>query len=537
VKTLDRLCQFSSIITSTADSQQLYRRVVESVCDAFALDFSTLMLLSPSKERLTIYDTVGFSPSMIGTFFLMQGQGLSTHVVNTKRPEVVADFEQERRFEVPPVVRQFGIRSAICVPMMIDNEPFGVLIGHSLALRKFSKQEQVLFQNMGNLAALAIRNCLNMERIKQAKEFTESVLNSMTEAIAIIQVPEMLVVDANQTFIDSYGGSRAEVVGKLCHVLTHGSDRVCAPPQCGCPVGETMRYGRVCQCEHKHVSADGGTTYYEIITSPIREATGAVSQVVHVQRDITERRLLERQLLQAQKMESVGRLAAGISHDFNNILTAIIGYSQLLLTSLPEDSDEHRYAKVIRDSGQRGSALVKQILTFSRQQSLEVMPVDINRCIQQLSRMLQRIIGDDVLHVLSLREGIPPVLGDGGQIEQVITNLAVNARDAMAKGGVVVIETSHAHLAADTAGRYGIAPGDYIVICVTDTGTGIPKDLIGKIFDPFFTTKEQGRGTGLGLSTAYGIVKQHGGYIDVCSEPESGSTFRVYLPVYAVRER
>jgi len=534
VNPLERLYQFSSIITSTSDPVQLYRRIVESAREALGLDFSTLMLLSEDREQLIIHDTVGFPESMIGTFMLLEGQGLSTHVVKTRQAETVLDFEQERRFDIPPVVRQLHIRSALCVPMMIENEPFGVLIGHSLTMRDFSDQEQVVFQNMGNLAAVAIRNCLNMERLRKAKEFNETILNSMSDAIAIIQVPQMVVVEANQPFISQYGeGRREAVVGKLCHVVTHGSDRRCAAPNCACPAAETVSQQRTVLCEHKHLLGNGGTSYCEVVTTPIADESGRVTQVVHVQRDITERRRLERQLLQAQKMESVGRLAAGIAHDFNNILTAIIGYSQLLMASLPETAAEHEYSKVILDSGQRAASLVRQILAFSRQQTLDMRPVDINDSIHNLAKMLQRVIGEDVQLVLHTAAELPQVLADSGQIEQVITNLAVNARDAMPAGGMLVIETSLATIDAAQGGASDIPAGSYVAICVSDTGSGIPKEIIAKVFDPFFTTKELGKGTGLGLSTVYGIVKQHGGHLRVYSEEGEGATFRVFLPVSA----
>lgn len=530
-KELERLYQFSSIITSTADPNQLYRRVVESARDALGLDFSTLMLLSDDKEKLTIYDAVGFPQSMIGTFSLVQGQGLSTHVVRSRQPEVVIDFASENRFDVPPVVREKGISSAICVPMMIENEPFGVLIGHTLALRVFESDEQILFQNMGNLAAVAIRNCLNMQMVRKAKEFNETVLNSLTDAIAIIEVPQMRIIDANQTFINRYGGSRAAVIGQICHVLTHSNEQPCGPPHCECPLAETVSQRRTSLCEHKHIGVDGNSVYFEIITSPIFDESGDVVQVVHVHRDVSERRRLEAQLLQAQKMESVGRLAGGIAHDFNNILTAILGYSQLLMDPDNDPRQTQEFATVIHESGKRAADLVRQILAFSRKQTLEMIPVDVNAIILNLAKMMQRVIGEDVHLVLNMGSTVPEVLADVGQIEQVITNLAVNARDAMPDGGKMIIETSLTHVDDEDAGLCDISPGEYVVICVSDNGIGIPNEIVSKIFDPFFTTKDVGRGTGLGLSTCYGIVKQHGGHLGVDSEPGEGTTFRIYLPV------
>jgi len=246
--------------------------------------------------------------------------------------------------------------------------------------------------------------------------------------------------------------------------------------------------------------------------------------------DISEKKRLKETLRQTQKLESIGMLAGGIAHDFNNILSAILGYSELALMSLPKNSPVRDYLKVIIEAEGRAAALTSQILAFSRKQTLEMKPVNMNILLENLSKMLQRIIGEDIQFLLRTDECVPIVLADAGQIEQVITNLAVNARDAMPDGGSLIVENSVKYVDEACIEQRGIKPGKYIVTCVSDTGVGMEKGTMEKIFEPFFTTKALGKGTGLGLATVYGIIKQHNGHISVYSEPDEGTTFRIYLP-------
>jgi len=245
-----------------------------------------------------------------------------------------------------------------------------------------------------------------------------------------------------------------------------------------------------------------------------------------------EKRALEAQFLQAQKMESVGRLAGGIAHDFNNILSAILGYSELALTKLPGDSRIRNYLQIILDSGDKAANLTRQLLAFSRKQVLEMKVVNLNNLIDNMGKMLARLIGEDIELELRTEQTTRNVLADPSQIEQVVMNLAVNARDAMPSGGRLVLESSDVELDDDYARAHkGSKPGSYVALSVTDSGTGMDEDTLGKVFEPFYTTKSEGKGTGLGLATVYGIVKQHNGYIWVYSEVGRGTVFKIYLPV------
>jgi two-component system cell cycle sensor histidine kinase/response regulator CckA len=258
---------------------------------------------------------------------------------------------------------------------------------------------------------------------------------------------------------------------------------------------------------------------------------GGVKCVLSVNDDTTDQKRLEEQLLQAQKMEAVGTLAGGIAHDFNNLLTAIIGYSQLLKSEYPEGNRQRYRIEEIEKAGTRAATLTSQLLAFSRRQVLQPRILNLNSVIHGIKSMLSRLIGEDITFTASLDPDLGNVKADPSQIEQVIMNLVLNSRDAMPRGGKLIIETANIEL-DETYSRIHpeAGPGPYVLMAVSDSGAGMDKQTQARVFEPFFTTKEQGRGTGLGLSTVYGIVKQSGGSIFLYSEPGQGTVFKMYLP-------
>jgi len=263
---------------------------------------------------------------------------------------------------------------------------------------------------------------------------------------------------------------------------------------------------------------------------PMIGRDGRPEAVMGVARDVTGRRLLERQFLQAQKMEAIGQLAGGIAHDFNNVLTAILGYSELVLDAVRGDAQLRADVEEIYKAGQRAGRLTRQLLAFSRKQLLAPQVLDLNDVLKELNKMLARVIGEDVHLAIVETPSLDRVKVDPGQIEQVILNLAVNARDAMPRGGTLRIATDHVDVTPAAARRHpGMTPGRYVTVTVRDSGCGMSREILAHVFEPFFTTKPVGKGTGLGLATVYGIVKQSGGYVAIDSEPGHGTTVTIYL--------
>jgi len=258
---------------------------------------------------------------------------------------------------------------------------------------------------------------------------------------------------------------------------------------------------------------------------------GQVAFFSTIARDLSEQKSLEAQLRQAQKMEAIGQLAGGVAHDFNNILGVVTGYADILLQRLPQGDPLRRHTQEIAKAAQRAAGLTHQLLAFSRKQALAPRPLDLNAVVAGMDGMLRRLMGEDVDLATVLAPDVPLVMADPGQVEQVLLNLAGNARDAMPEGGRLTIETTEVHLGeAYARSHVDVRPGPYTMLAVSDTGQGMDEATRSRIFEPFFTTKELGKGTGLGLSTVYGIVKQSGGHVSVYSEPGGGTTFKVYLP-------
>jgi len=282
------------------------------------------------------------------------------------------------------------------------------------------------------------------------------------------------------------------------------------------------------ECEFRR--KDGSHMWIATNVRAIRE-NGRVIRYEGTQEDISERKLLEGQLQQAQKMEAVGLLAGGVAHDFNNALGVITGYSDLLQMHLPEGDPLRRYPEEIAKAANRAATLTRQLLAFSRKQVIQPVILNLNSIVSDMEKMLRRLIGEDIQITIAQGANLAQVKADPGQVEQILMNLAVNARDAMPHGGSLLIRTANANLDETYARQYAyVQPGPYVTLRFSDTGHGMDKATQARIFEPFFTTKEAGKGTGLGLSTIYGIVKQNAGYIQVYSEVGKGTTFTIYLP-------
>lgn len=361
------------------------------------------------------------------------------------------------------------------------------------------------------------------ERFRFLYQQFNALLDANPDVLMLVS-PEMKILWANNGAAVAAGLGKEELIGLTCYTVYHGQSSNCYD----CPVKKAFWSGNIESCIL--TSADG--TVRDIRSIPIKDAEGAVVSVIDVARDITEHRKLEEQLRQSQKMEAIGQLAGGVAHDFNNILSTIIGYCSLAQMKLPDDHAVRYDLEQILQSADRATNLTKSLLAFSRKQPLKMALIELNEVIGRFEKFLQRLLREDIELKIHFAGVDLPVIADCGQIEQILMNLVSNARDAISSKGRLVIETGLVVLDENFERTHGYGrQGEFSVIAVSDTGIGMDSKTREKIFEPFFTTKELGKGTGLGLATVYGIVKSHGGFINVYSEEGKGSTFRIYLPL------
>jgi two-component system, cell cycle sensor histidine kinase and response regulator CckA len=378
----------------------------------------------------------------------------------------------------------------------------------------------------GILITAAIRDITERKRREYEMSRLVAVVESSHDAIIGLS-PEGIVISWNHGAERIYGYPAAEAVGQSI-VFTSPADRRLESLTLlqGVRRGETVE-----PFETIRVKKDGTHVHMSLTFSPIENSDGQVVGVSSIARDVTESKNLEAMLRQAQKMEAVGQLAGGVAHDFNNLLGVILGYTGLLLDQENLDGSQRKSIQEIQKAGDRAALLTRQLLAFSRKQVLQTKVLDLNTVVAGAEKLLQRLIGEDIELLVVLNPALGRIEADAGQLEQIVMNLAVNARDAMQPGGKLTIETSNVEIDEEFAIQHpSTRAGPHVMLSVTDNGCGMDVKTKAHIFEPFFTTKEFGKGTGLGLSTVYGIVKQSGGSVWVYSEVGIGSTFKIYLP-------
>ncbi len=365
------------------------------------------------------------------------------------------------------------------------------------------------------------------KRLEVELSMLSHALRNVSESLSVFDLSGNIIF-VNDSFIKTYGYPKEELIGQSINKF-HPSQN---PRQIFKPIIEKTLKGSW-EGEITAVRKNREKFSIYIRTSPVLGDDGAPIVIVGVARDITEKKLLEDQLRQSQKMEAIGQLAGGIAHDFNNLLTVIEGYTELLFSNISENDASYSFVRQIKKAADRATSLTSQLLAFSRRQILQPKTIDVNMLVSEMSVMLKRLIGEDIELTTMLSPDIGAIKADRGQMEQVLMNLAVNARDAMPDGGLLTIETKTVSLEAALYERHhsGIRKGNYVMLAISDNGIGMDNETKERVFEPFFTTKEKSKGTGLGLATVYGIVKQSGGHLWVYSEPGQGTTFKIYLPM------
>ena len=398
-----------------------------------------------------------------------------------------------------------------------------VLAGLGVAVGAFAEFNPWLLPALIAPLALAHRSLSTVALLHESEERFRTMFASAPNAIMLFDLDGHILA-ANLSAESMFGYSESEMLGRLPASFRHPDDLVEGDQVFGELVrGERDSYRREARFETK----SGGTVVAQLATALVRDADGKPGYVIGMAEDVTEQRQLEEQLRQSQKLEAIGRLAGGVAHDFNNMLTAIGGYTAFALEHADEGSPLRSDLEEVSKATTRAALLTRQLLAFSRKQVLKPELLNLNGIVVELETMLRPLIGEDILLTTQLDPALGPIEADPGQLHQVVMNLVVNARDAMPAGGALAIETANADV--EDEGDGSIPPGRYVTLTVRDAGEGIDEVTLSQIFEPFFTTKESDKGTGLGLATVYGIVKQSGGYVAVESEVGVGSEFTIYL--------
>ena len=378
-----------------------------------------------------------------------------------------------------------------------------------------------------------LRDVGESEKQRAHQNLLVAIVDSSQDAI-ISKDKDGVITSWNRAAEELFGYTKEEAIGRSVLML-FPPDRVYEETKI---LQQLAAGNQISQFETVRRRKDGTLIDVSLTISPMKDTGGhlvGASKIVH---DLTSQRKVEaalqrteEQLRQAQKMEAIGKLAGGVAHDLNNLLSVVLMYSELILSNVSPDDPLEQDAQEIHRAGLRASELTRQLLAFSRQQILQPHVLDLDVVVESMGKMLQRLLGEDITVHLVVGTGLGRVQADPGQIEQVIMNLTLNARDAMPRGGALTIEMENVNLSEEYASHHlGVPPGRYVMLAVSDTGIGMDAATTQRIFEPFFTTKEKGKGTGLGLSTVFGIVKQSGGHIWVYSEPQQGTTFKIYLP-------
>ncbi|RME43800.1 MAG: PAS domain-containing protein [Caldilineae bacterium] len=468
-------------------------------------------------------------------------EGINGWVASHGEKIVANDVSRDPRYI--SFLGQYSItRAELCLPLKMGGKTLGVLDIQSPHRHAFKESDILAMETLADQIAIALENArlyaLSREELEKQKETAqivrslhrqlELILNAAGEGIFGLDM-EGCVTFANAAAARMLGYHPDELIGRYSHSLWHHSRADGTPyPATQCPIYAAYKEGKIRQGDDEFFWRKNGSAFpVHYVSTPIREG-GEIQGAVVLFADITETRVLEERLQHAQKMETIGRLTSGIAHDFNNLLTVILGHSEMLL-SLPHlDEAARGEVEILQDAAIRAADLVRKLLTFSRQQVVQPEILNLKDVLQHLQELLRRILREDIRLHIHLSSDLPPVKMDPVQMDQIIMNLAINAIDAMPRGGELTIAAQQQRM--DPPPLPDMPPGPYVVLTVSDTGMGMDAYTLSHCFEPFFTTKAREQGTGLGLSTVYGIVRQNEGYIRVESRPGQGTTFTIYLP-------
>jgi len=515
----------NQIIIKEKDIRKLLQRACDTMVETRGYSGACIILLESSSEFQASAD-VGLSETF-RTLITQIREGRPPDWINDVIGinEIVTMDNRLLPFKSGEAYHRHNEQGVLASRLESHGKVYGIVLVSLPVIVMNDREEQSLLEEMAGDVAFALHDIANERRRRESEERYKTLFEGASEGILVVDTEKKRFIYANPEICSMLGYSVEELtnfciedihpVEELEKVISEYEEHINGQRT----LSETIR------CLKK----DGNIILVDITSSPM--VIDDKNCIVGFFRDVTKRNHLEEQFRQAQKLEAVGQLAGGIAHDFNNMLTIILGHCDLMKEDIPENDPLLESLVQIRSSGEKAASLTRQLLAYSRKQKLNPIVLNLNEIILNLEKMLQRLIGENIQLQTNLTGDLGLTKADAGQIEQIIMNLAVNARDAMPDGGKLIIETENVFLDEEYAKNHiGAAPGHYVMLAMTDTGHGMDEKTRARIFEPFFTTKELGRGTGLGLSTVYGIVKQSGGGIWVYSEPERGTIFKIYLP-------
>ncbi len=488
-------------------------------------------ILEAQYGALATYDDYGkFSDLIVSGVkgkpsIMPEGRGILKFMQFSLTPVRIADIKRHPAFSGHLPEGHPDIKSFMGYPVFSrEGKPLGALYFANKNTGEFTEDDVSILKAISSDVAIALQRERILEELRRFKRIIDSAFDMI-----VITDRDGNIIYVNKAFETVTGYPRSEALGKNPNILKSGlHDR-----EFYRELWQRIQSGHAWKGEFINRKKSGEIYNAAASIFPLFDITGNITHFVSIQRDVSEEKKLYEQLLRAQKMEAIGTLAGGIAHDFNNILTSILGYAELLKDALSENKELFRYSEIIEKSANRGADLAKKILSVTKKEHAEFRPVNINTIILETVEILRKTIPPEIEIVLRLKENLPNIRADYSQMNQVMMNLAINARDAMPQGGKLFISTDI--VGSENGAANGIGPQkgvNFIKITVEDTGSGIPLELQSKVFDPFFTTKEPDKGTGLGLYIVHSIITNHGGYINLYSEPDRGTRFNIYLPVY-----
>jgi len=527
-----RIEEFSSKLGITVEIKETHRNCLQLFKNLFNLDFASLFLGNSSKDSMTLQDTLGFSKSLINKFKIKKGVGLPGLVLETLQVETVRDFTTEKRICIPDIIIQEKIQSAIAVPMMHDNELFGIIVGHSKKKILFSREQQTVSQIFANQSATAIKNAIHIQSLKlsdkalleRSNELQSIFENSM--AGIILMKGDRLISRCNQRLADFMGyDSPEELTGKSMHILHLSEKRYV---EVGITANATLSAGKQVHTDYQLRKKDGSSIWCEIFgkTLDTSSSPDPAKGVVYIINDISQRKKMEEQLLKGKKLESLAILTGGLGHDFNNIITAILGNIDLCLAATEPDHKSYAFLHPAKEATLRVKDLTQRLQMLSQPSKPVLISASLPEIIKEV---LRGKLYEDVDITYSFPKDLKKANIDPGQISKALGHLLSNSVHAITENGKIHISCCNISNQGDIA---GLGRGDYIQTSIHDNGHGIAPEIFSQIFDPYFTTRgrSQAKGSGLGLATVLSMMKRHKGFITADSNADEGATFTFYLP-------